>query len=109
MQLKPPETEVPYEQLLAELNRLVGRIERDETGIDQLIGDVNRAYDIVAALRGRIGRTEELLAEVIAVRQAHDSSGLEAPGPSDSAIQGGGGEGQNVNAPNDATFPADEE
>jgi exonuclease VII small subunit len=65
VQLKPSETEVPYEQLLAELNRLVGRIERDETGIDQLIGDVNRAYDIVAALRGRIGRTEELLAEVV--------------------------------------------
>jgi exonuclease VII small subunit len=65
-----PTAEVGYETLISELNQLVGRIERDETGVDELTGAVNRAYDIVSALRSRIVRTEELLASVIAVREA---------------------------------------
>jgi hypothetical protein len=38
--------------------------------MDEHTGAVAKAYDLVADLRSRISRTEALLAEVIAVRQA---------------------------------------
>lgn len=60
--------QVPYEILLQELNEVLSRIERDETGIDELSEAVDQAYDKVRLLRARLHDTEARLKEVISMR-----------------------------------------
>jgi exodeoxyribonuclease VII small subunit len=59
-----------YESILAQLNAHVSKLERDETGIDELTQSINRAYDLVSLLRSRLADAEAQLVEVISVRQA---------------------------------------
>lgn len=62
------ENQVPYEILLQELNEVLSRIERDETGIDELSAAVDQAYAKVKLLRARLHDTEARLKEVISMR-----------------------------------------
>lgn len=59
-----------YESILAQLNAQVSKLERDETGIDELTQSINSAYDLVSLLRSRLADAEAQLVEVISVRQA---------------------------------------
>jgi exodeoxyribonuclease VII small subunit len=59
-----------YESILAQLNAHVSKLERDETGIDELTQSINSAYDLVSLLRSRLADAEAQLVEVISVRQA---------------------------------------
>ena len=59
-----------YESILAQLNAHVSKLERDETGIDELTQSINSAYDLVSLLRIRLADAEAQLVEVISVRQA---------------------------------------
>jgi exodeoxyribonuclease VII small subunit len=59
-----------YESILAQLNAHVSKLERDETGIDELTRSINKAYDLVSLLRSRLSAAEAQLVEVISARQA---------------------------------------
>lgn len=59
-----------YESILAQLNAQVSKLEREETGIDELTQSINRAYDLVSLLRDRLSAAEAQLVEVISARQA---------------------------------------
>jgi len=59
-----------YESILAQLNAHVSKLERDETGIDELTQSINKAYDLVSLLRSRLSAAETQLVEVISARQA---------------------------------------
>ncbi len=63
------ESFVPYEELVAELNQLLARIEGDQTSVDELGQAVGEAYDKVSALKQRLSATETQLREVIALRE----------------------------------------
>jgi exodeoxyribonuclease VII small subunit len=59
-----------YESILTQLNAHVSKLERDETGIDELTQSINKAYDLVSLLRSRLSAAETQLVEVISARQA---------------------------------------
>jgi exodeoxyribonuclease VII small subunit len=77
--------QLPYEILLQELNEVLSRIERDETGIDELSTAVEQAYSRVKQLRARLHETEARLKEVISMRDLELGQPLdqnsEAPDP----------------------------
>ena len=59
-----------YETLLAELNEVLLRIEKDETGIDELAEAIDLAYEKSSKLKRRLTEVEARLTEIISLREA---------------------------------------
>lgn len=57
--------EMSYEESLAEVERILGRIQREEISVDNLAVEVKRATELIAACKVRLRKTEEEVNKIL--------------------------------------------
>lgn len=56
---------ISYREALAEIELIVGRIENDETDIDELAGDVKRVAELIKICKDKLYKAEKEVKEII--------------------------------------------
>lgn len=54
-----------YEEALLEVERILGRIQREEITVDSLAAEVGRATALIADCRARLRKTEEEVSKIL--------------------------------------------
>jgi len=53
-----PKKEVTYEEAMTRIEEILGRIQREEVGIDALAAEIERAAGLIAACKTRLTKAE---------------------------------------------------
>ena len=56
---------IAYEEALAEVENILGRIQREEITVDALAKEVRRATELIASCRQRLLKAEEDVNEIV--------------------------------------------
>jgi exodeoxyribonuclease VII small subunit len=84
MSTPTPVDQLSYPEALAELERILDRLEHDEPDVDRVADDVARATELIGHCRSRISDARIKVDQVVA--------GLTPPGADDDAPDGDAGE-----------------
>ncbi len=78
---KTPVSKLSFSEAVAEVEDIVNRLENEETDIDELSAEVQRAVELIAACRERLERTDLEVRELVtklappAAAEAEDQTG----------------------------------
>ena len=56
---------IAYEEALAEVEAILGRIQREEIAVDELAKEVRRATELIAACKERLLKAEKEVDEIV--------------------------------------------
>lgn len=56
---------IAYEEALAEVEAILGRIQREEIAVDDLAKEVRRATELIAACKERLLKAEKEVDEIV--------------------------------------------
>lgn len=91
---KTPVSKLSFSEAVAEVEAIVARLENEQTDVDDLAGEVERAVELISACRERLDRTDGEVRELVAKLEAVAAPAEDAGGPAD--------------APDDAGRPGDD-
>ncbi len=77
---KTPVSKLSFSEAVAEVEDIVARLEREETDLDELSGEVARAVELISACRARLERTDLEVRDLVA-RLNPATAAAEAPLP----------------------------
>lgn len=76
---KIPVSKLSFSEAVAEVEGIVARLENEQTDVDQLAGEVQRAVELITACRERLDATDGEVRELVAKLQ----SAVEPPAADD--------------------------
>ena len=82
MAKKIPVNKLSFSEAVGEVEAIVTRLENEQTDVDDLSGEVQRAVELISACRERLARTDGEVRELVAKLQA-DTPDASAPGAED--------------------------
>ena len=89
---KTPVSKLSFSEAVAEVEAIVARLENEQTDVDDLAGEVERAVELISACRERLDRTDgevrELVAKLEAVAAPADDAGGPGGAPDDAGRPG---------------------
>lgn len=53
-----PKKELTYEESIARVEEILGRIQREEVSVDTLAAEIERATELIAACKARLAKAE---------------------------------------------------
>jgi exodeoxyribonuclease VII small subunit len=63
---KTPVSKLSFSEAVAEVEAIVARLENEQTDVDELSGEVQRAVELIAACRSRLERTDLEVRDLVA-------------------------------------------
>jgi exodeoxyribonuclease VII small subunit len=60
-----PGTDVSFSDALAELEQILGRLERDDVDLDRLAAELSRAAELLEVCRGKIRKAELEVSHIV--------------------------------------------
>jgi exodeoxyribonuclease VII small subunit len=82
---KTPVSKLSFNDAVAEVEAIVDRLENDQTDVDELAGEVQRAVELITSCRERLERTDTEVRELVTRLQKIASVEEDGPAASDDA------------------------
>ncbi|MBD3220093.1 exodeoxyribonuclease VII small subunit [bacterium] len=82
---KTPVSKLSFNDAVAEVEAIVDRLENDQTDVDELAGEVQRAVELITSCRERLERTDSEVRELVTRLQKIAPTEDDAPPASDAA------------------------
>lgn len=77
---KKQDSDLSFGDAIAELERILQRIEAEETDIDQLAGQLERATRLLDLCRGKIRKAETEVHQIVSNLEDNEQPGSSEPG-----------------------------